>query len=82
MKDAKATALGQAAAKARDEGRPIFAAMLNSPATHGGISSEVEDWSQMIAAVEAEGWFLANWTAASDNKGKPQAYPVFRRTAP
>jgi hypothetical protein len=33
----------------------------------------------MIQGIESVGWSLAHWTVASDNKGRAQAYPVFRR---
>lgn len=79
IKDNKADMLAKAAAKAREEGLPVFAALLNSPATHSGLSGEVRDWSLMVTAVEAEGWRLDSWTASVDTKGRPQAYPLFRR---
>lgn len=79
FKDTKAGALGNAARKAREDGRGTFAAMLNSPMTQADLSSEIEDWSVMIDAVQAEGWALAHWTVGQDRKGRPQAYPVFRR---
>ena len=79
IKDAKATKVAADAAKARDAGQTVFAVMLNSPATHPGLSGEIPDWSLMVTAIEAEGWRLEQWTASVDSKGRPQAYPLFRR---
>ena len=79
FKDAKAATLAKEAAKARDNGQVVFAAMLNTPATQHTMSGEINDWSLMIGAVEAEGWFLSHWATAADTKGRPQAYPLFRR---
>ncbi|GAA0627751.1 hypothetical protein HPO96_37250 [Kribbella sandramycini] len=81
VKDKKAEELGRQAAEAyADPAKQVFAALLNSPASHSGISSEIGDWSQMVTAIEAEGWQLTHWTASLDTKGRPQAYPLFRRT--
>jgi hypothetical protein len=79
IKDVKAETIGKAAAKAREDGKSVFAALLNSPATHSTMSGEIGDWSLMVAAVEAEGWVLSHWTTSVDTKGRPQAYPLFRR---
>lgn len=79
IRDAKANTLAKQAAEAREKGQPVFAAVLNSPAFRPDFSGEVVDWSMMLAAIEAEGWVLYNWSAGSDPKGRPQAYPLFRR---
>lgn len=79
MKTAKAESLADDAAKATAAGRRTFAAVLNSPRTRPDMSGGIDDWSQMIDAVEAQGWRLEQWTVGQDGKGRPQAYPVFRR---
>ncbi|MFK0057981.1 hypothetical protein ACIQTN_01920 [Streptomyces werraensis] len=79
LKDAKASTLGAEAKKAAEKGRKVFTPFLNMPMTQTGMSGNVDDWAQMIEAVEAEGWTLAEWTVGLDAKGKPQAYPLFRR---
>jgi hypothetical protein len=78
IKTTKANDLAAKARKARQDGQGVFCALLNFPATHPGISSEVDDWSLMVDAVEREGWQLSQWTVGQDKKGKPEAYPVFR----
>lgn len=79
IKDAKAGMLAQEAERAVREGRTVFTAMLNTPWTHHTMSGSVPDWAQMIESVEACGWRLADWSVAMDAKGRPQAYPLFRR---
>lgn len=80
FKDLKSSMVGKEAAKAREDGRLTFAALLNTPASHTGVSGVIDDWGVMVDAIEAEGWSLSMWAAAVDAKGKPQAYPLFRRT--
>lgn len=80
IKDAKAGSIAGEAAKARDNGRLTFAAMLNTPSSQVGLSGGIDDWAAMIDAVEGEGWRLEHWAAAIDAKGRPQVYPLFRRT--
>jgi hypothetical protein len=33
----------------------------------------------MIEAIEGAGWTLVDWAVAHDSKGRPEAYPLFRR---
>lgn len=79
IKDAKASQLGTEAQKAHEDGDYFFTPLLNSPSTHHGMSGNIRDWAVMVQAVEAAGWVLDQWTVAADNKGRPQAYPLFRR---
>ena len=79
IRNSKADKLAEQARTAYANGQFFFAAMLNSPWSSLGFSGEIADWSAMIEAVEREGWVLAHWAGSSDNKGNPQAYPVFRR---
>lgn len=79
IKNAKAAMLAGEARKAAERGQRVFAAMLNSPATMADLSGEVPGWGDMIDAVEASGWKLDQWAVGSDHKGRPQAYPLFRR---
>lgn len=81
IKDAKANMLSTEAARAREEGRAVFAPMLNTPITQSSsmqTSGAVSGWAEMIEAVEAEGWTMVHWSVAADQKGRPQAYPLFR----
>lgn len=78
IKDSKAEMMRAQAEKARTEGRQVVAFMLNWPSTKGDISGEVVDWSMMIAAVESEGWQLDKFSGATDRKGRPEAYCLFR----
>ncbi len=79
IRDAKADKLAGQARAAHAGGQYIFAALLNTPWSNMGLSGEIPDWSHMIEAVEREGWVLIQWAGSTDNKGNPQAYPVFRR---
>lgn len=75
----KSKILFQDAQKAWEAGHMVFAPMLNTPAMNSGLSGAVGDWAEMIEAVEAVGWRLTNWAIGSDTRGRPQAYPLFRR---
>lgn len=80
LNDAKSDMLSSEAKKAYEKGRRVFTPFLNMPATQGNGSSSIEAWTEMIEAVEAEGWTLTDWSVGLDAKGKPQAYPLFRRS--
>ena len=80
IKDAKSNMLATEAQRAVSQGQTIFAPMLNAPATHHMMSGAVPGWAEMIEAVEGCGWKLEHWSVAADQKGRPQAYPLFRRT--
>ena len=81
IKDTKAAGLLTEAERAVAEGRHVFAAILNTPMTHHGLSGSVAGWAEMIEAVEQAGWELSQWSVTADTKGRPQAYPVFRLKA-
>jgi hypothetical protein len=78
IRDVKVTSIAKDAARARDEGRYVFAARLHTPSRLGDMTGSVGDWAEMIEAIEAEGWALANWAVADGSKGAG-AYPLFRR---
>jgi hypothetical protein len=80
FKDTKAAALAREASKAIEDGEPIFTPRLNFPQTMHGMTGAITDWSMMVAEVEAAGWRLEHWSVAMDTKGRPEAYPVFRRS--
>lgn len=80
LKNAKQGMLTDEAKRAVDEGRVVFAPRLNTPMTHHGMSGAVPGWAEMIESVEACGWVLAEWAVATDEKGRPEAYPLFRRS--
>jgi hypothetical protein len=79
VKQAKQNMVATEAQRALAEGRRYYTPRLNTPMTHGGISGSIPGWAEMIEAVEACGWVLAEWSVACDEKGRPEAYPLFRR---
>jgi hypothetical protein len=79
FKDAKAAGLGKEASKALEDGATVFTPRLNFPATMHGLSGNVSDWAAMVQEIESVGWTLVQWSVAMDTKGRPEAYPVFRR---
>ena len=79
FKDAKATALAKEASKALENGETLFTPRLNFPSTMHGMTGAITDWSLMVAEVESVGWRLEHWSVAMDTKGRPEAYPIFRR---
>jgi hypothetical protein len=79
IKDTKASGLRGEAERAMKEGRSIFAPKLNTPMTHGGLSGSIPGWAEMIEAVEGVGWRLDAWSVSTDQRGRPEAYPLFRR---
>lgn len=79
LKDAKANMVATEAERAAAEGRTVFAPKLNTPATQHGMSGAIAGWAEMIEGIEAHGWRLDHWSVAMDEKGRPEAYPLFRR---
>lgn len=79
VKDAKQDMLVKEAERAIEEGRTIFAPMLNTGMTQHKLSGSVAGWAEMIEGIEMCGWVMVNWSVAADDKGRPQAYPLFRR---
>ena len=79
FKDAKAGALAKEAAGALEAGAVVFTPRLNFPTTMHGMTGAITDWSLMVSEVESVGWRLEHWSVAMDTKGRPEAYPVFRR---
>ena len=79
IKDAKANMLITEAQRAVVEGRTVFAPKLNTPVSQHSMSGSVAGWAEMIEAVESAGWRLTDWSVAMDTKGRPEAYPLFRR---
>lgn len=83
-KKAKGSMLREEAARAREEGHTVFVPMLNTgfwERTSAMYSAPVSGWAEMIESIEGEGWRLEQWSVATDTKGRPQAYPLFRRGA-
>lgn len=79
IKTMKGNALGADARRAREAGRQRFAAILNAPARNkDGFSGGIDDWAEMIQAIENEGWTLTHWTVGRDTHGRPEAYPLFQ----
>jgi hypothetical protein len=75
----KASSIGSDAQAAWDEGSPFFAPLLNLPAFKSGFSGRVRDWEPMMYAITSVGWKLHTWAVCSDDRGKPQAMPLFVR---
>lgn len=76
--DAKASSIGQDAAKALAAGRFVFVAMLHGGMTFRGVSREIEAWSEQIMAIEQAGWVLTH-TSAVEETSAPRMYAVFHR---
>lgn len=79
IKQAKADALVTEARRAVEQGRTVFAPRLNTPLSQHGMSGSIAGWAEMIEAVESAGWRLAEWAVCTDQKDRPEAYPLFRR---
>lgn len=80
-RDTKALTLGKDARAAWDDGSPVFTPVLNMPGTRHSMSGRIPDWEQMVAAILEVGWVLHTWAVCSDDKGRPQAQPLFTRPA-
>lgn len=81
VKKTKANVVATEAERARKEGRTVFAPMLNTPVSQSAsftMSGSISGWAEMIEAIESHGWVLTQWSVAMDQKGRPQAYPLFR----
>ncbi|SFT82681.1 hypothetical protein SAMN04487904_109178 [Actinopolyspora lacussalsi subsp. righensis] len=75
----KESKIGSEAQQAYDNGQTRFAARLNFPMTHHGLSGEIPDWSKQIEAIERIGWRCEFFSVAQDFKGRPEAYLLFGR---
>ncbi|MEU3457214.1 hypothetical protein ABZ671_26960 [Micromonospora sp. NPDC006766] len=78
IKDAKANAIAQEAARAREEGRTVFVARINNPATGHVMSGSVAGVAEQIEAVEAQGWLLHQMSYCQDKRGGVEGYYLFR----
>ena len=78
IKDAKRDAVVTEAKRAIEEGRTVYVPRLNTPKTHHGMSGSIPGWAEMIEGIEEAGWELARWSVSTDEKGRPEAYPLFR----
>jgi hypothetical protein len=79
VKDTRAAILRIEAERALQQGRSIYAPMLNTTVTHE-LPGSVSGWAGMIEAIEDAGWQLCHWSVSLDFQGRPQAYPLFRRS--
>ena len=79
FKDTKAAASAREAEQAFESGRVFFTPRLNLPMTHHAASGDIPDWAVIVEAIEASGWRLEHWSVGMDAKGRPEAYPLFRR---
>lgn len=79
IKDAKAQSMAKAAQESWNDGAQFFTPMLNFPAFKAGFSGPVGDWPPMLESITSVGWRLHTWALASDEKGRPQAMPLFVR---
>lgn len=79
IKNAKADSIAKEASKAMESGRSVFTPLLNMPSSNAGLSGAIDDWAAMIDSIEAAGWRLDQWSVGLDAKGRPQAFPLFRR---
>lgn len=65
--------------KATEQGRRTVSVRLNTPKTDAEFSDVIPYWSEAIDEIESRGWVLAEWSVSADSKGRPQAFPLFRR---
>jgi hypothetical protein len=79
FKDTKVGMVGTEAKRAAEEGRTVYAPKLNTPSSQHGLSGAISGWAEMIEGIESEGWRLDQWSVCVDAKGRPEAYPLFRR---
>jgi hypothetical protein len=81
MKDVRSETLAKHARRAAEEGRTVFAPRLgDTSGVAANTTMPVSGWAELIEAVETEGWLIQHWTVVLDHKGRPEAYPLFRRT--
>lgn len=80
IKDAKANQLISEAVRARTEGRTVFTPRLNAPAASAGhnFSGSIAGWAEMIEGIEGAGWAMYHWSVSVDEKGRAEAFPLFR----
>lgn len=69
------------AQRAIGEGHSVFAPRLLSAGSQADMSGSMSGWAEMIEAVESAGWVLYHWSISHGPKGRPEAYPLFRRVA-
>jgi len=81
IRDAKTEKVGRDAGRAREEGRTVFVARANVSGIDAGTSGAVRDVAEMLEAIEAEGWTLADMSWTRDAKNKPEGYFLFRRVS-
>ena len=79
MANNKAQTMLKSAQTAWNADAKYFTPLLNFPTFKLGFSGNVDDWSPMIEAIESVGWRLHTWSVVQDNKGNPQAMPLFTR---
>lgn len=79
-KDAKAKSMATEAQAAWNEGSRYFTPIMSVPAFESSFSGRIKDWELMLDAIGSVGWQLQHWAVASDEKGHPQAMPVFVRS--
>ncbi|MGH2369205.1 MAG: hypothetical protein ACRDI2_13495 [Chloroflexota bacterium] len=78
IKQQKQQTIGMDAERALAEGRTVFAPRLNAPTFTHQLSGSVSGWAEQIEAIEIQGWALWHWAVGLDQRGKPEAYPLFR----
>lgn len=79
MANSKAQSMLQKAQASWDSDAQYFTPLLNFPTFKLGFSGNIEDWSPMMEAIQSVGWRLHTWAVVQDNKGNPQAMPLFTR---
>lgn len=65
IKDSKANKLREEARAAYERGQSVLMTVMKVPNTRPNWSGEVNDWSLMVQAVEAEGWTVEQITGTS-----------------
>lgn len=82
IKDQKADLLLRDAQRAMSEGRTVFAPRLLGAGSQVDMSGSMSGWAEMIEAIESAGWVMYHWSVTNGAKGRPEAFPLFRRPTP
>jgi hypothetical protein len=81
VRDTKASAAAQHAARAAHEGRTVLLYRQNVGATSSGFSGPVGDVAEVIEAIESQGWELAQ-LAYDERRSRSGGVLLLFRAAP
>lgn len=78
LREAKTDRVADDAQEAYESGQPIFTPVLTVPQRQVQAAGTTEIWRE-IAAIEAVGWKLDQWSIAPNMNNAVVAMPIFRR---